>query len=164
MSALTSLRSATAQDIPACIDIRGRTRENAVSATRLAELGITAESWAGQVTRGELLGWTASAADGVVGYCFGDAATGEIVVLAVLPDAEGRGLGRQLLDATVADLQRRGHVRLFLGCSANPAVRSYGFYRHLGWRPTGRIDKLGDEELAIDIATRSPPAAAGVSV
>ena len=43
------IRPATPPDIAACIDIRGRTRENAVSATRLAELGITEATWSAQV-------------------------------------------------------------------------------------------------------------------
>ncbi|MER2177626.1 MAG: GNAT family N-acetyltransferase, partial [Stenotrophomonas maltophilia] len=30
-------------------------------------------------------------------------------------------------------------------------VRSHGFYRHLGWRPTGEIDSLGDEVLELHV-------------
>jgi hypothetical protein len=36
---------------------------------------------------------------------------------------------------------------LFLGCAADPAVRSYGFYRHLGWRSTSTFNEAGDEVL-----------------
>ena len=46
-------------------------------------------------------------------------------------------------------LRRSGGARLFVGCSADPNVRSYGFYRRLGWRSTGQIDKLGDEVLEL---------------
>ena len=42
-----------------------------------------------------------------------------------------------------------GWRRLFLGCSTDPASRSHGFYRHLGWQPTGRLDAHGDEILAL---------------
>ena len=45
------------------------------------------------------------------------------------------------------DLAALGHQRLFLGCSADPQSRSYGFYRHLGWRSTGEFDAHGDEIL-----------------
>ena len=145
------IRAATAADIPACIELRGRTRENAVSPQRLAELGITAQTWGGSVARGEMLGLLAWHGDGeaerLAGYCFGEVASGEIVVLALLPEDEGRGLGRALLQAVMQGLRERGHERLFLGCSDDPASRSWGFYRHLGWRPTGRRDALGDEEL-----------------
>lgn len=143
------LRPALPEDIAACVVLRGRTRENAVSAERLAALGITVASWAGQVSRGELIGHVAWEGPEMAGYAFGELASGEVVVLALLPAYEGRGLGRQLLQRLVADLQSRGHRRLFLGCSSDPAVRSHGFYRRLGWRPTGRKDRLGDEELEL---------------
>lgn len=134
-------------DIAACIDIRGRTSQNAISATRLAELGITVESWAKQVEDDELIGQLACIDDVVVGYCFGDTASGEIVVLALLPAQENAGLGKALLQQVMDLLRQRGHGRLFLGCSADPASRSHGFYRHLGWRPTGERDGYGDEVL-----------------
>jgi GNAT superfamily N-acetyltransferase len=150
------VRPAVPSDIAACIDLRGRTRENAVSAARLAELGITEASWSGQVRDGELPGFIAETegssgeSRGVLaGYCFGDAGSGEIVVLALLPEHEGHGLGRTLLDRTVAHLRGLGHERLFLGCSENPAHRSHGFYRRLGWRPTGERDGYGDEVLEL---------------
>lgn len=37
-------RDAHPDDAAACIDLRGRTRENAFSAAQLAELGITTQS------------------------------------------------------------------------------------------------------------------------
>lgn len=40
-----------------------------------------------------------------------------------------------------------GFDRLFLGCSSDPQTRSYGFYRHLGWKSTGTIDQHQDEIL-----------------
>ncbi|QSI78614.1 GNAT family N-acetyltransferase [Niveibacterium microcysteis] len=123
------------------------TRENAISEARLSELGITVASWGEQVASGALLGYVFEPVERVAGYCFGDVSTGEIVVLALRPEFEGRGVGRALLHHTMLSLQILGHVRLFLGCSNRPEVRSFGFYRHLGWRPTGRVDKYGDQEL-----------------
>jgi GNAT superfamily N-acetyltransferase len=143
------IRPAVPADIPACIDLRGRTRENAISASRLAELGITEASWSGQVRDGVLPGVIAMAGDRMAGYCFGDAGSGEIVVLALLPEFEGQGLGRALLARMVDQLRGLGHQRLFLGCSDNPAHRSHGFYRRLGWRPTGERDGYGDEVLEL---------------
>jgi GNAT superfamily N-acetyltransferase len=129
--------------------MRGQTRQNAVSEQRLAELGITALSWAADIASGVLPGFVCRADGVTVAYCFGAADSGEVVVLAVLPAFEGQGLGRELLARVVALLRSLGHSRLFLGCSADPASRSHGFYRHLGWRSTGQRDKLGDEELEL---------------
>lgn len=126
------------------------TRENAVSAERLASIGITALSWAEDIEAGMLSGWVATNEDQMVGYCFGDNTTGEVVVLALLPAYEGQGLGRKLLALVTTDhLKAVGHVTLFLGCASDPKARSYGFYRHLGWRGTGNIDKYGDEVLEL---------------
>ena len=149
MQSTFDYRPAQPADVAECIVIRGQTRENAVSVARLASLGITHESWSESVRAGELPGFVCCDGARIVGYCFGERATGEVVVLALLPDAENRGIGRQLLTLVVADLMRAGHTRLFLGCSTDPASRSYGFYRHLGWRSTGQVDHHGDEILEV---------------
>lgn len=140
-------RSATASDIAECIEIRGNTRDNAVSVERLKELGVTQASWAADVASGRLPGYVCVDEDRVVGYCYGDRNTGEIVVLAVLPDWEGKGVGKRLLNSLVMDFAALGHRRLFLGCSSKSQFRSHGFYRHLGWISTGRLYANRDEEL-----------------
>ncbi|POZ60936.1 GNAT family N-acetyltransferase [Chromobacterium alticapitis] len=145
-------RTAGPDDIAACIVIRGQTRENAISEAGLNELGITRESWAQSVREGELPGVAAEADGRIVGYCFGDAQSGEIVVLALLPDFENMGVGKALLTKAMEALRDLGHRRLFLGCNSDPAVRSHGFYRYLGWQPVGQTDKYGDEMLEYTFA------------
>jgi len=140
-------RRAIPDDTPACLVLRGMTRENAFSVERLAALGITLESWRAGIADGSLPGHVATEGGKIVGYCFGERETGEIAVLALLPEHEGQGVGRTLLSLVVAEFKDFGFHRLFLGCSADPASRSYGFYRHLGWRSTGSFDDRGDEIL-----------------
>lgn len=146
---LIRYRPATEDDAGECVRLRGLTRENAVSEQRLREVGITVESWATDIRTGALPGVVCVANEQMVGYCFGAAATGEIVVLVVMPAFEGQGIGRHLLTHVVQHLRGLGHSRLFLGCSADPGVRSYGFYRRLGWRSTGEVDRDGDEVLEL---------------
>lgn len=141
-------RPAHPDDAAACIDLRGRTRENAFSAKDLCAQGITRESWSAGIRDGALPGVVALADGELAGYCFGDRDSGEIMVLALLPAYEGRGIGRALLDQVMRMLRALGHERLFLSCAADPGVRSHGFYRRLGWVPTGEIDPAGDEVLA----------------
>ena len=129
------------------IRLRGLTRENAVSEERLRELGITAESWASDIQSEQLQGIVAFSKDEIIGYCFGNSNSGEVVVLAVRPAFEGQGVGKHLLLLVVELLYAHGHTKLFLGCSSDPAVRSYGFYRYLGWRSVGTVDAHGDEVL-----------------
>ena len=140
-------RPAVSADAAECVALRGRTRENAISAATLASLGITVGSWANDIETGRLLGYVCTDHDRIVGYCFGDKHTGEIVVLAVLPQYEGRGIGKALLLQVLEDLRSLGCRRLFLSCSSDASHRSHGFYRHLGWRPTGSFDVNDDEIL-----------------
>ena len=144
---MVNIRLALPDDINECIKIRGMTRENPVSSARLAELGITVESWSMAVKKGDNIGFIALFANKSIGFCFGDTKTGEILVLAILPEFENRGVGKALLGQTMRALQTIGHKRLFLGSDPRPHIRAYGFYRHLGWKPSGAYDKLGDEEL-----------------
>lgn len=147
-------RPATPADAPACVTLRGLTRENAISVAQLAAMGITAESWADAVASGDLPGFVCiDDESAIAGYCFGERASGEVVVLALLPAYEGQGLGKRLLSLVVEALVQAGHRRLFLGCSPDPAVRSYSFYRRHGWTSTGRFDKNGDEELELLVAS-----------
>ncbi|HEY0800693.1 MAG TPA: GNAT family N-acetyltransferase, partial [Steroidobacteraceae bacterium] len=134
-------------DIAQCIDIRGKTRENAISAKALADIGITETSWSAQVATASLPGYICMASGRMVGYCFGAAESGEIVVLALLPEHESKGIGKELLRLAMSKLHSLGHKRLFLGYNDDPNVRSYGFYRHLGWHPNGETDSHGDEVL-----------------
>jgi ribosomal protein S18 acetylase RimI-like enzyme len=140
-------REATPDDAAECIWLRGKTRENAVSPERLESIGITVESWGSDIRTGALPGHICSADGKMIGYCFGSSKEGEIVVLALLPEYEGQGVGKSLLSKITAHLLSVGNTRLFLGCSADPKTKSYGFYRHLGWRSTGKLDKYGDEIL-----------------
>jgi GNAT superfamily N-acetyltransferase len=142
-------RSAASSDATEVITLRGQTRENAVSVSGLASLGITAESWGKKIEAGDLSGHVCTDNGRIVGYCFGDKHAGEILVLALLPEYESRGIGRTLLSRVAKDLWSVGFKRLFLGCSRDPSSRSYGFYRHLGWRSTGTFDAHADEVLEL---------------
>ena len=143
-------RLAVREDAAECIELRGKTRQNPASEELLRSMGITAESWGANIDSGAVRGDVCSCEGQMVGYCFGAAETGEIQVLAVLPDFEDQGIGRELLQRTVNQMAELGHSRLFLGCNPDPASRSHGFYRHLGWRSTGTFDKYGDEILEIE--------------
>jgi GNAT superfamily N-acetyltransferase len=145
-------RAALPEDAEQCVAVRGRTRQNAASQEWLRSIGVTSESWGENIRSGALPGHVCTVDKKIVGFCFGARETGEIEVVALLPDFENRGIGRELLDRTSDELAKLGHTRLFLGCSPDPASRSHGFYRHLGWRSTGTFDKYGDEILEIFVA------------
>src|SRR5687768_794264 len=112
-------------------------------------MGITAASVAEGLAAGTLQGWVCSDDSRIVGFCMGDSERGEVGVLAVLPDYEGRGIGKALLSRVVDWLRMFDPPRIWLGAPRDPAARAYGFYRSLGWRPTGETDANGDEVLVL---------------
>src|SRR4029077_7433557 len=86
---------------PSLFDVRGATRENAISRERLAAMGITPASVAEHLGAGATRGWGWWSGSRIVGFCIWGAATGEVLVLAVLPQFEGRGIGKTLLSLAV---------------------------------------------------------------
>lgn len=136
-------------DIEALFSVRARTRENPASITRLAALGITPESTAKAIAGRRVRGWVCTAGGIAVGFCTGYSDTGEVMVLAVLPEYEARGIGRRLLMLVVEWLRSCNNHRIWLAASPDPKVRAYGFYRSLGWHTTGERLQNGDEILVL---------------
>ena len=143
-------RATRTSDVEACFRVRERTRENAISREQLAAVGITPESFSAALESGRVNGWVCEDDSQVVGFCSGDTETGEVLVLAVLPGYEGRGIGGRLLAEVVDELRAQGHRRLWLAASPDPATRAYGFYRSQGWTSTGERDAVGDEILVLE--------------
>ena len=98
-------RIAPSQMAAEYIELRGQTRENSITPDILRSYGITAESWANDIKSGQIRGYIALSGAQMVGYCFGDLKTGEILVLAVLPSHECQGIGQRLLALMVEVLK-----------------------------------------------------------
>ena len=129
-------RQVCAEDGPALLAVRAATRENPFSSEALAAAGINPESLARDLNAGTLAGWLSQTvpAGEVVGFCLANVPDAELWVLAVLPDYEGRGIGRELLARTEALLWAAGHASAWLWTSTDHSLRSYGFYAAAGWR------------------------------
>lgn len=90
----------------------------------------------------------------VLGNCRGDADlvgfSGEVYMLYVHPERLGEGFGRLLLEASVAELERRGHYWCVIWVvKANRNARS--FYGHLGFRGdnASRWDEFCGRRVAV---------------
>ncbi len=128
-----SIRPITVADIPALFRVRPRTRENALTLDELRSLGITPESvarWLECSTRGWL--WEAPNGE-VAGFCMANRSQGELSVIALLPEYEGRGIGGQLMQHAEDWLAQCGCTRAWLTTDEDQGLRAYGFYRHRGW-------------------------------
>ena len=140
-------RDVKAQDFARCIEIRGMTRDNPVPAEILRDFGVTEEAWGPLIRDKSIVGVVAESKNEVIGFCSGDVNTGEVLVLALLPEYEGQGFGKSMLKLVTDKLFSLGIDKLWLAASPDPAIRAHGFYRYLGWVPTGVIDTNGDEVL-----------------
>jgi len=142
-----SIRKADKNDIDRCAEIRGLTRDNPISREILIAMGVTKESWEPKLDNGTYEGFIAEDNGVVIGYSFGNTESGEVLVLALLPQYEGAGLGKRLLNTLVERLLSLGHTELWLAASTDPQIRAHGFYRRLGWQSTQTIDQNGDAIL-----------------
>ena len=119
-------------DVPSLFYVRTRTRENAYTLEELARLGIT------EITVVEKLslsfkGWLCQFDDLVVGFCMADRDTGELWVIAVLPDFTRKGIGNSLMALAEEWLWASGCNRAWLTTDVDTKLRAYGFYRNRGW-------------------------------
>lgn len=129
-------------DLPEMIEVRGSTRENPLSREALRQLGITEESTA-RLLRTSHRGWLCEENGRIVGFSIGDAKTGELWVIAVLPGFEGKGVGSRLLQSVEAWLWSHGWNELWLWTSPDRQKRAFTFYQKHGWL----VSELKDGKL-----------------
>jgi GNAT superfamily N-acetyltransferase len=119
-------------DLAGIIEVRAATRENPLSRAALRDLGITEESTA-ELLRTTHRGWLCEEQGRTAGFAIGDGKTGELWVIAVLPEFEGRGVGRRLLDSVEGWLWSLGWPELWLWTSPDRQKRAFTFYLQRGW-------------------------------
>ena len=96
---VVKFREITAADVPALFHVRSRTRENAMTLEELQRHGINPQSVTESLTN-STKGWLSEDAGQVVAFSMADHATGEFLVIAVLPEYEGKGIGGRLMALT----------------------------------------------------------------
>jgi ribosomal protein S18 acetylase RimI-like enzyme len=132
-------REVRAEDVPALFAVRIAVRENAYTLDELRVLGIT-ERTVIERLRKDHAGWLCEQGGRVVGFTMANRANGELWVVSVLPEWEGKGIGGRLMRMAEEWLMACGCAEAWLTTSIDPRLRAYGFYRRLGWED----DKLRD--------------------
>ena len=129
------VRTMTSDDVDAVFHVRRSIAENRLSPEEPRKPGLTPESVATMLKKGDLAGWCALSDGDMVGFSLATASTREVNALFVLPEYCGRGTGQALLDIAVHHLRRLapGTVRL----RTDPEMPAYGFCRRRGWKDTG---------------------------
>ena len=129
-------REITSDDVGALFAVRTTTRENRLSREELAARGITEDAVRARLA-GTFRGWLCEDGGRIVGFAMGDGGSGELEVIAVLPEYEGRGIGTRLLDLVETWLRSLGRQVLWLFTDPDPTLRAYRFYRSRGWADAG---------------------------
>lgn len=132
MSTLMIFREMEQRDIRSCIEVRTSVRENRYSLEALRNEGITEESVAKMLTTTHK-GWVCEINQRIVGFSMGNRSTGEFWVVAVLPEFEGRGIGRNLMELAVHWLRASACAEIWLWTSPDVSTRAYALYRKYGW-------------------------------
>ena len=127
------IREITEDDIPALFGVRVATHENQLTQEELVSLGITQETVKTRL-RGTFKGWLCEVNAQVVGFAMGDCSTGELWVIALLPQYVGQGIGSALLRRVEDWLRANGCARLWLTTDLDPGLKAYRFYRQHGWQ------------------------------
>jgi GNAT superfamily N-acetyltransferase len=137
------IREATRVDIPALVEVRGSVKQNVLTSHIPPERIV-----AGLETRGK--GWVAEHQGRVIGFSMADREEKMIWAMFLLPEWEGQGLGRLLLDQAVGWLCGEGSKYIWL--TTESGSRAEGFYAHLGW---DRVEKTDGGEVRFELQCRS---------
>lgn len=126
-------REIQVEDIPVLFQIRIDTWHNTNGDQELKDLGITHESVKKLIQSKSHFGWIALIHQKTIGFAMGDIEKGEMWVIAVLKDFEGKGIGTELLHRVENDLWNAGWSEIWLTTDLDDSQRCVGFYKHLGW-------------------------------
>lgn len=134
-----TFREMESADVARCIWVRTRTREMRWSLEALTKAGIT-EAAVIQHLATTHKGWVCEHDGQIVGFSMSNRSNGEFWVVALLPEYEGRGIGRQLLQRGQQWLHEHGWAEIWLWTSPDTSTRAYRLYTAAGWRDCGVKD------------------------
>ncbi|HEV2294129.1 MAG TPA: GNAT family N-acetyltransferase [Tepidisphaeraceae bacterium] len=134
-----TIRGMDAADVGRCFWVRTHTREQCSTLEGLTQAGISEDAVTRLLTSSHK-GWVCEQDGQIVGFSMADGSNGEFWVVAVLPEYEGRGIGRQLIERGQQWLHDMGWQEIWLCTSPNTSTRAYKLYGLLGWRDCGVTD------------------------
>jgi len=121
-------------DVPVIFDVTYSSREKSYTKEGLTAAGITEDSVTAMLDVAHShQGWLCEVDGKVVGFVMGNKDTGELWVLVVLPEYEGRGIGSKLYTLVIDWLISLGWKEAWLGILADIQVNGYGFFKRRGW-------------------------------
>ena len=122
-------RLALSSDIEGIFDVRTSVKENYLSREEMELMGIT-ESSVIDMIENSCCAWVAVDNSKVIGFSMIMLDEGSLFAAFVLPEYEGRGVGRRLVELAEQELFKHYEVA-WLETDKNS--RAAEFYRRLGW-------------------------------
>ena len=153
MSEHQIIREIRTDDIPSLFEVRIATWHNDRGREELSAMGITHESVQRLLAESHR-GWLCEVDSRVIGFAIGDKSNGEMWVIAVLKQYEGRGIGRRLLSLVESWLFSEGWNEIWLTTDPDETFRAVGFYRSCGWADW-KIEPGGDRFMKKGIASQN---------
>lgn len=136
------IRRAITEDVPELMRIRASVRENVLSDPSKVPASLVCEF----IGHSGIWLWEE---DGrVLGFSSADTRDGSLWALFIDPVAEGRGIGRALLDEALDDLRRNSWTQARL--TTEIGSRAERFYRRHGWRENG-VSSSGERIFLLDL-------------
>jgi len=134
------LRQATMADADSIWRIRYAVSENTLAPGRISNEDLRRE------LEDTGRGWVIEVNGAVEAFAIGNAQTGNIWALFVLPASQGQGYGSKLHDAMVAWLREQRAPALWL--TTGLVTRASGFYERRGWK---RVGVLNDGQVRYEL-------------
>jgi ribosomal protein S18 acetylase RimI-like enzyme len=126
------IREITEDDIDEIIILRSKTDQNNYTLDQLHEMGITKEALAIKIQT-DYKGWLCELNKRIIGFAMGQKTTGEMWVIAVLPNNINKGIGSILLSKVEEWLFQNGNKSIWLTTDIDTSLRAYSFYKKNGW-------------------------------
>ncbi len=138
-----SVRTARLSDIEGIFDVRTSVIENHLSREEMREMGIT-EGVVGDMIAKSLCSWVAIENNKIIGFSMILPDEGCLFAAFVLPEYEGKGIGRRLVMLAEQELFQH-HETAWLETDKNS--RAAKFYKQLGW---GNETELNGTDIKLE--------------
>ncbi|NWA39764.1 GNAT family N-acetyltransferase [Pseudomonas reactans] len=138
-----NIRTAQLADIDGIFDVRTSVTENHLSREEMRQMGIT-ESAVAEMIENNHCAWVATENDKIIGFSMILPDEGCLFAAFVLPEYEGRGVGRRLVSLAEQELFKH-HEIAWLETDKNS--RAAKFYMQLGW---GNKKAINDTDIKLE--------------